>query len=148
MSKCEALQQLGSSSCFLGSSSSSIHGINFTYIKQHRKVESKVPAQFLRCLTSTTGNVTASYDNVRSDDAIYATTLTSIVLWCHWPLQDLPENLQPLSLLLFLLTHEDKLSLGGLDNHTVLPLVSPGIIVWDALPHSVAFALCADENHT
>lgn len=71
--------------------------------------------------------------------------LTSIILWGHGSLQDLPKGLQPLSLLSLLLAHEDKLSLGRLHHDATLPLVSPGVL-WDTLLHRVAFALRADEN--
>lgn len=71
--------------------------------------------------------------------------LTSIILWCHGPGQDLPEGVQPLSLLPLLLAHEDKLSLRRLHANAILPLVSAGML-WDTLLRRVAVALCADEN--
>lgn len=72
--------------------------------------------------------------------------LTSIILRWHWPVQDLFEGIQPLSLFSLLLAHEDKLSLGCRHHNTTLPFVSPGML-WDILLNRVAFALCADENY-
>lgn len=71
--------------------------------------------------------------------------LTGIILWCHGSVQDLSEDMQPLSLLPVLLTHEDKLSHGRLHHNATLPLVSPSVL-WNALLHRVTSALCADEN--